>query len=52
MQDNVIFIIGCFILVGFFCEIAWSVYLYTMRKLEYFFYRRYLDKRLLESTIE
>jgi len=52
MQDNVIFIIGCFILAGFFCEIAWSVYLYTMRKLEYFFYRRYLDKRFLESTIE
>ena len=52
MQDNVIFIIGCFILAGFFCEIAWSVYLYTMRKVEYFFYHRYLDKISKEGTIE
>jgi hypothetical protein len=44
MQDNIIFIIGCFVLAGLMCEVIWSLFLYALRKLEYFFYRRYLDK--------
>lgn len=52
MQDNVIFIIGCFIAAGLVCEVAWSVCVYTMRKLEYFFYHRYLDRVSEDGTIE
>lgn len=44
MADYTIFIIGCFLLAGIMIEVMWTAFSYTMQKLEYFFYHRYLDK--------
>jgi len=52
MQDNIIFLIGCFIVAGLMCEVVWSVFLYVVSRLEYYFYHRYLDKVYKSGTIE
>ena len=52
MEDYTIFIIGCFFLAGFMIEVLWTAFLYTVNKLEYFFYHRYLDKVSREVMME
>jgi glucose-6-phosphate-specific signal transduction histidine kinase len=52
MNDNIIFVIGCFVLFAVSVEVLWSVTLYILHKLDYFFYRRYLDRIAQEGTIE
>lgn len=52
MEDYTIFIVGCFLLVGFTVEIVWTAFVYAIRRLEYFFYHRYLDKVSREVMME
>lgn len=52
MADYTIFIIGCFLLAGIMIEVMWTAFSYTMQKLEYFFYHRYLDKVSREVMME
>lgn len=52
MNDNIIFLIGCFILSGILIEVLWTATVYVINKLDYFFYHRYLDKMSREVMME